>query len=503
MYKAYLVAKREYIENLTTKTFWLGILLFPVIITLSVAVPVLLEKEKDARVFAVIDHSDWLFDAFLKKVHQKDFKQLMNAVKPPEELLDLFQLASFKDISDDQKETWSQELANGTLQADSEKLQQFHSWWHHLSADEAGKLNARLFKARFNLYHSPESGSDLTAEQLNAKIKNKELFAYFEIGENPAEEGSEIAYVCNNLTDESLRKWFAFYANTIIQEKRFDTNQIDYELAQSIMKPLVFNEKQITKTGKEEKVKTQDMVRQWVPVVFVYLLWIAVFTVAQMLLTNTVEEKSNRIIEVLLSSVSPIELMSGKVIGIAATGLTVVLSWVVTLFAALKIVPSILIAELTMNLASVVGDPFFLASFVVYFLLGYLFYAAILVAMGSICNSLKEAQNLMGPVTIMLMIPLLSMMPIGRDPNGTLAQILSFFPPFTPFVMMNRAAGPPETWEYIATTLLLIVSIAAAFWIAAKIFRVGILMTGKPPKLKDILQWIKTPVGALPQTKDE
>jgi len=300
-----------------------------------------------------------------------------------------------------------------------------------------------------------------------------------------------------------LRNWFAHYANLIIQEKRFKNNDIDFDLAQSIIKPIVFNEKQISRSGKEEKVKTQDMVRQWVPIAFVYLLWIAVFTVAQMLLTNTVEEKSNRIIEVLLSSVSPLELMSGKVLGIAATGLTIVLSWVITIFAALKIVPSMLVANLTMNLAVVVGDPFFLASFVVYFLLGYLLYAAILVAMGSICNSLKEAQNLMGPVMLLLMIPLLSMVPIGKDPNGTLAQIMSFFPPFTPFVMMNRAAGPPELWEYIATTALLVIAIAVAFWMAAKVFRVGILMTGKPPKLREIIRWIKTPVGALPQKKGD
>jgi len=78
-----------------------------------------------------------------------------------------------------------------------------------------------------------------------------------------------------------------------------------------------------------------------------------------------------------------------------------------------------------------------------------------------------------------------------RDPNGTLAKVLSYIPPFTPFVMMNRAAGPPETWEYAVTTVLLVASIAAAFWAAAKIFRVGILMTGKPPKLGELWRWVR------------
>ena len=499
MHKAYLVAKREYVENLTTKTFWIGILLFPFLISLSVLVPVLLEKEKDIRQYAVIDHSNWLFQEIQAKAFQRDFELLMNEDQSPEELLNLFDLTSFSDVSNEQKETWCRQLAMGHLEASPQKIESFNSWWNSLDGKSAKALNERLSKARFTLR---EDNQEKPAD-LNNLIKEKKLFAYFEIKEDPIADDTKITYVCNNLTDDSLRNWFAHYANRIIQEKRFQNNDIDFDLAQSIIKPLIFDEKQITKSGKEEKVKTQDMIRQWVPVVFVYLLWIAVFTVAQMLLTNTVEEKSNRIIEVLLSSVSPLELMSGKVLGIAATGLTVVLSWVITLAAALKIVPSMLMANLTMNLAAVVGDPFFLASFVIYFLLGYLLYAAILVAMGSICNSLKEAQNLMGPVTLLLMIPLLSMVPIGKDPNGTLAQIMSYFPPFTPFVMMNRAAGPPELWEYVATTALLVISIAVAFWMAAKIFRVGILMTGKPPKLREIIHWIKTPVGALPQKKGE
>jgi ABC-type Na+ efflux pump permease subunit len=120
-----------------------------------------------------------------------------------------------------------------------------------------------------------------------------------------------------------------------------------------------------------------------------------------------------------------------------------------------------------------------------------------LVGIGAVCNTLKEAQNLMGPITILLILPLLAMVPIGKDPNGTLAKVLSFIPPFTPFVMMNRAAGPPALWEYVATTALLLVSIVVALWAAAKVFRIGVLLTGKPPKLGEILRWIRAPVGMV------
>ncbi|MGD2135716.1 MAG: ABC transporter permease, partial [Gemmatimonadales bacterium] len=277
---------------------------------------------------------------------------------------------------------------------------------------------------------------------------------------------------------------------------------IDPRVAQWIQQPLAFETLKVSGEGEEEEVQVRDKLRQWAPVVFVYLLWISVFTVSQMLLTNTVEEKSNRVIEVLLSSVSPVELLAGKIAGIAATGLTMVGSWVVMFFLGTKYLPRAFDAPAELDLTSLASDPVYIGSFLGYFLLGYLFYAAILVSMGSVCNTLKEAQNLMQPVILFLIVPLMAMVPIGRDPNGTLAQVLSYFPPFTPFVMMNRAAGPPTTVEYVVTTLLLIVSVGAVLWAGAKVFRIGILLTGKPPKVREILRWIRAPVGAVPVRKE-
>ena len=107
-------------------------------------------------------------------------------------------------------------------------------------------------------------------------------------------------------------------------------------------------------------------------------------------------------------------------------------------------------------------------------------------------SSLQDAQNMMGPIVVMLLIPLLTLVPVGKDPNGFLAKVLSYIPPFTPFVMMNRAAGPPAWWEYLLTTALMLAAVVAALWAAAKIFRVGILMTGKPPRPREILRLLRS-----------
>src|SRR5947207_1102123 len=195
---------------------------------------------------------------------------------------------------------------------------------------------------------------------------------------------------------------------------------------------------------KKEKGKeagnTIDTIKQWAPSGFVYLLWLAIFVIIQMLLNNTIEEKSNRIIEVLLSSVTPGELMMGKLFGIAAIGLTMVGAWMASLFAILswKAGGASAIAG---QLLTVLRASNLVPLFAIYFLLGYLMYAAFILSIGSVCNTIKEAQSYMGVLTIVMMVPMMTMTFIPKDPNGPLARVLSWIPIYTPFTMMNRAGA--------------------------------------------------------------
>jgi len=424
MRRIWLVAQREYLENVRTKSFWIGIFLLPVILVLSIVVPVLMEKTRKARHFAVLDRSGWVTDA----------------VRP--------QLAQ-----------------------------------------AAG---------RFVLEEPESDPNDPAAEErLNRMVRDEKLFGYFIVGSDPVEGSAGSQYLSRNLTDTDLPEWFSELVSGEVRARRLERERIDPRLAEWIQSPIRFEARKVTVTGEAEEVSAQDRLRQWAPVAFVYLLFFVVFTAAQMLVTNTIEEKSNRIIEVLLSSVSPIELMGGKILGIAQTGFTTVIAWIVSFLLVTRYVPPMLGAPMTLDFTVITRDPVYLTSFVAYFLLGYLLFAAMLVGVGAVCNTLKEAQNLMTPITILLIVPLFAMVPVGKDPNGTLAKVMSFIPPFTPFVMMNRAAGPPALWEYVATTALLLVSIAIALWAAAKVFRIGVLLTGKPPKPSEIIRWIRAPVGTV------
>lgn len=524
MRKIFLVAQREFMENARTKSFWIGIMIFPVILGLAFIVPALLDRAKSARKYAVVDESGWLLEAVDKELLARDLTLVFRTaaeryreadsdtariaaplagLAPSLAQLDGTQLAAAArqliDPADRADTATTRAIPDPLLGALERQRDAILAWWQSLDADGVkehapGSFGERYARVTFE-------GAIPSLDSLGHLVANKKLFAYFVIGTDPVTGSEGSRYVSNNLTDDDLPDWFGRLASAEVRSQRLEREQIDQRVAQWIQAPIEFEARKVSGEGEEEAVETQDQIRQWVPVAFVYLLWISIFTITQMLLTNTIEEKSNRIIEVLLSSVSAVELMAGKILGIAITGLTIVGSWMVFFYLGTKYVPAMLGAPPTLDLSALASDPLYVGSFIMYFLLGYLLFAALLVGIGSVCTTLKEAQNLMGPVTLLLIVPLMAMVPIGKDPSGTLARVMSYIPPFTPFVMMNRAAAPPSTLEYILTSALLVVSIGFTLWAAAKVFRIGILLTGKPPKIREILRWIRAPIGVIPQSR--
>lgn len=526
--KALLVALRELAENVRTKSFWIGMLALPLIIGIAIGVSVLFAMARDVRQYAVIDQSGWLLGEVENRAAYDDVERLLRLVrekarggevaKLPAPLKPLAE--SLKDATDEQVSLAAQAMSakagavagmagpDATLpvaiaQAAEGQAADVYAWLATLAPEDARKVGGGLSRSRYQRRAIPADVADPEAwarEQLEKKDDG--LFAYFVIGPDPVAGSAGCKYVSNNATDEDLKNWMSRLATSVVQGRRFDTEGVARELVEKIQEPLRFEEKKLGAEGVEAEVSLDEKIRQHAPMAFSYLLYISVLVTASKLLTNTIEEKSNRLMEVLLSSVSPFELMVGKVLGTASTGLAIVLSWVLFAGGAVVLVPALVSGEMPFDLGAIVSDPRFVVSFVVYFMGGYLLYAAMLVAIGSVVNSLQEAQNLLAPVNIVLILPLLALVPVNQDPNGTLAKVLSFIPLFTPFVMMNRAAGPPAVWEYVVTSVLLLATLWLMFWMAAKVFRIGILMTGKPPKLKEILGWLRAPVGAVPERRE-
>jgi ABC-type Na+ efflux pump permease subunit len=228
----------------------------------------------------------------------------------------------------------------------------------------------------------------------------------------------------------------------------------------------------------------QTELRMLVPLGFMMLLWIAIFTSANYLLTTTIEEKSSRVIEVLLSAVSPMELLLGKLLGQAGVSLVMLLMYGVAGLGGL----SALAMLDTVPLSHVLW-------FLLWFPIAYFMVAAIMAGVGSAVSDLREAQSLVGPAMLALMVPLILWMPIVEYPNGALAVAFSFIPPASPFVMVLRltaANEPIPVWQSILALVVASGSVAALVWAGARIFRVGVLMQGKTPTPRELLRWIRT-----------
>jgi len=211
------------------------------------------------------------------------------------------------------------------------------------------------------------------------------------------------------------------------------------------------------------------------------LLVMSVMIGGQYLLTTTVEEKSSRVVEVLLSAVSPMQLMTGKVLGQMGVGLTLLV-----IYSGLGIVALVMFARQYLDIAQI-------AYLFIFFVLAYFMIASLLAAVGSAVNDMREAQSLQTPVMMVVIVPYVLWMPISRDPNSMLATVLSFVPPISPFVMMMRvtSTSPPPMWQVAASIAVSIVGAYLCVWFAAKIFRIGLLMYGKPPNLKTLIKWVR------------
>ena len=522
---ALLVALREFAENVKTKGFWIGIAIFPLLILLSLEAEGWLEKAKPARHFVLVDQSgdfEKPIDVALERLHQRKvleaFGSYVRANMKAEERakIDLEKtsedaLEGLQDFASGNPELVEQFMAAGGIEM--------------ALANERPKLrdDAPPFeepRREFRRADLPEGlSADMPpaelAEALKPYLKGEksvtvegepaELFAAVlvpaDVLERVVRPGlaglagasrTGIQYWSANLADDELEDEIERAANEELRQREYTARGLDAASIREVQNTYVpFASLNPKKEAGEEEVSIADRIRQWAPVGFVYILWIAIFTIAQMLLNNTIEEKSNRIIEVLLSSVTSGELMMGKLIGIAGVGLTMLSAWIGALIAILTIKagPE---AEVATELLGVLKTSGLLPAFALYFVLGYLLYAGAFLAIGSVCNTLKEAQNMMGPIMLIMIVPLLTMAFIPKDPNGTLATVMSWIPLYTPFVMMNRAAADPPFFDRVGTLVVLIVSVIFVLWLSGRIFRIGILRTGQPPKLLELVRWVRS-----------
>jgi ABC-2 type transport system permease protein len=218
------------------------------------------------------------------------------------------------------------------------------------------------------------------------------------------------------------------------------------------------------------------------PVAFMFLLFMGVMGAGQGMLTTTVEEKSSRVIEVLLSAVSPLELMGGKLLGHMGISLLAM-----SLYLGLGLITLASFSLFGLLDLSLIGYLF------IFFLIAFFTIGSLMMAVGAAVNDMREAQQLMMPMSLLLMVPWMLWFPISRNPDSVLATVVSFLPPLNTFGMLMRLAStsPPPAWQVWLSIAIGIAGVFGTVWITAKVFRIGLLMFGKPPDFKTLVKWVR------------
>ena len=333
-----------------------------------------------------------------------------------------------------------------------------------------------------------EPGSDIeaTRERLKEEVRAKTFDGLLVLPKDLPDEGTP-EYVAPNVSAFKLINMIERSVNNVTVADRLTDAGLDPDEVRNLTRRPGLSTLKLGKGGEETSDKGQSFMLAYV---FMMIIYMTVLMYGIYVMRGVLEEKSSHVVEVIISTVKPFELMLGKVLGIGAVGLTQFIIWA-ALLAAIS-APGVVAAAGFggMELPAIPAQLLFF--FVVYFVLGFLLYGTLYAGIGAAFDTEQEAQNFQAAITIFLIIPMVLIMQILNQPDGTLAVVLSLIPFFTPMLMFLRMTlTEVPAIQLVASVVLMVGAILAATWVVGKIYRVGILMHGSKPKLKDLIRWVR------------
>ena len=425
MHNILMILRREYLERVTKKSFWIGTAVFPVLMVGLTTLPMLLVGlgGNEQKTIALVDATDKLYDPLVKELSDKKLK-------------------------------------DGTLRYTIEKV------------PLAGSLEA----TEQSLEPRARAGKLFGILTVAKDIDAKDAFTFY---------GKTVGDIKSTAEIESALRRAAIGVRFLNANIVADKSVVD-----KLMAPVDMETREISKEGGSTK---KDFMTAYLGTfAFVMVLFMTLLLYGIAMMRGILEEKSTRVMEVLLGSVSPDELMTGKILGIGLVGLTQVGIYAVTagvlrMYMAAKVTDSSMSGVLsTFTLSK-------LAFFLIFFLLGYFMYVALFACVGAVCNSEQEAQNLQAPIQWCLMLPMISTIFFVGQPDSKISVLLSLVPIFTPMVMFMRiCVQMPPAWQIALSIALTTAFTWFLFRSAAKVFRIGILMYGKRPTIPEIMKWARS-----------
>ena len=359
---------------------------------------------------------------------------------------------------------------------------------------------------------------DCTLEQARA---DEQVFGVLWIGADIVDNPNNVKLYTNSSSSISLEGNISSQMERIIEQERLkryeieNLEQIIEDVKASVTLTTYRNDLQ--EEGKEEEA-TSSGVAYMLGLVLGMMLYMFLLIYGSMVMTSVIEEKGSRVLDVLVSSVKPFELMMGKILGVASVAVTQIAIWAVLVCGlSATVLPALMPEDMMQTVAAVEAgtitsaeagmdadmlsalslatDPMKLVMMFLWLVLflvgGFLFYSAMFAAVGSAVDSIQDANQLQTPITVPIILALILAMSVFNDPDSSLAFWVSLVPFTSPVVMMARIPFGIPTWEIVLSLVLLYASVAGMAWVAGKIYRVGVFMHGKKPTFKELLSWIR------------
>ena len=346
-------------------------------------------------------------------------------------------------------------------------------------------LRAATFgdKARFDVQAGGGEPPGAREAALKKAVLESRLDGYLVLPEDALEK-STASYYGRNVSNSIDLRTMERAVSDVLVGHRLAGAGLDPTKVKDLTKELDLKTIRLSESGERED-RGAAMI---LALILLMILYTSIIMWGQMVMTSVIEEKTNRVVEVMASGVSSGTLLAGKLVGVGGAGLTQFLVWSLSLLGASAAMAGPLAGTLSMPEIT----PVMLVSFVLFFLLGFFFYASLYAAIGAAVNTVQEANNFVFPVLAPIIIGMVCFMPVLQAPDGALAITLSMIPGISPLIMFLRIVVlTPPMWQIALSIALLALGILAVLWVSARIYRVGILMYGKKPTFPELLKWVR------------
>lgn len=380
--------------------------------------------------------------------------------------------------------------------------------------DESGYFQQKLKNSKMVQFSYPSENF----ENLKAKLDKTDYSGILYIPKiNLYKINDNIKYFSPDQIGTAPKEYIVGQLEKRVKQLRMEDKGIDQELLKSLDVNIQLPELGVSDT--EQNTRAGSELLSLMGIIMAFVLYFVLMLFGTMVMRGVKEEKTNRIVEVIMSSVKPFQLMFGKIIGISFVGVTQFLIWGVLFYTAQLILMPILMTKLNIDPAamqainsgntdavqeldldkmeeliltlSTFNYTKLITAFIFYFLGGYFIYASLFSAVGSVVEDDNESQQLMMPVMMPIIISIGIVTSVMNDPNNPIATWASMFPLTSPIVMPARIPFNPPTWQIAVSVLMIILGVLFCVWLSAKIYRIGILMYGKKVNFKEIWKWLR------------